>query len=90
MVVKQLAWLAALFVATPTIYVACGGRSALDDDVTGTPGSGVAGSSTGTGGSTTGSGGTGTTGTGGSTGGSGGSGRQSPPPARTAKRPRPG
>src|SRR5687768_12398502 len=74
MVAKQLVWLAAFVVATPTLYVACGGRSSMDDDPTDTP-SGPDGS-TGTGGSRTGTGGsgTGTTGTGGSTGGSGGTG----------------
>ena len=75
MVAKQLAWLAALLVATPTLDAACGGRSSSDDDPIDWPGAGATGGSTGTGGSTKGSGGgAATTGTGGSTGGSGGSG----------------
>ncbi|HMJ56931.1 MAG TPA: hypothetical protein VK540_32910 [Polyangiaceae bacterium] len=75
MVVKQVAWLAAFLVATPTLYAACGGRSSTDYDWTSSPGAPGTGILTGTGGSRTGSGGgIGTTGTGGSTGGSGGSG----------------
>ena len=76
MVAKQLAWLAALLVATPILHVACGGRSSTDDDGTGSANAGAAGTggSIGTGGSTTGrGGGAATTGTGGS-GGSGGTG----------------
>ena len=83
MVAKQLAWLAALLVATPMLYVACGGRSSTEDDGTGSanPGAAGTGGSIGTGSSTTGRGGSAAT-TG--TGGSGGSGQ--PAPATAARR----